>query len=153
MSHLKQASFQNIQNIQSTLSIQQTYPSTLSSHITSIYSKLTELQQQIQQHCMYPHNTDVHQTDTVQIEAPDYDPDIDRDKELNTDNKWATVSVQDILDKSHNLPELLDDNSTTPGTATPYQDHIQTDWPDAPAIQVPEVSSATEDSPPELTYT
>ena len=26
----------------------------------------------------------------------------------------ATVSVQEILDKSQDLPELLDDNSTTP---------------------------------------
>ena len=102
--HLKQASSQNIQNIQSTLSIQQTYTSTLSSHITNIYSKLTELQQQIQQHCMYPHYTEVHQTDTVQIEAPDYNPDIDGDQEFYTDNKWATVSVQDILYNSHDLP-------------------------------------------------
>ena len=67
--HLKQACSLNIQNIQSTLSIQQTYASTLSTHITNIYSKLTELQKQIQQHCMYPHNTETQQTDTVQIDT------------------------------------------------------------------------------------
>ena len=101
---------------------------------------------------MYPHNIDVHQVDAVQIEAPDYDPDIDRDKESLTENKRATVSVQEILDNNHNILELVDDKSTTPDTTTPYQDHKQTDWPDAPTIQIPGVSSTTGDLPPEVTY-
>ena len=100
-----------------------------------------------------PHNTEVHQTDTVQIEAPDYDPEIDKDQEVHTDNKWAMVSIQDVLDNSHDLPELLDNNSTIPYTTTPHQDHIQTDWSDTPTIQIPGVSLTTEDPPPEVTYT
>ena len=38
---------------------------------------------------MYPH-----QTDTVQIDAPEYDPNIDRDNQPNVDKKHATVSIQ-----------------------------------------------------------
>ena len=71
--HLKEATSHNVQNIQTYLCIQQTYSSTLCSHVNNIYNKLSELQKHIQHHCMYPH-----QTDTVQIDAPEYDPDIDR---------------------------------------------------------------------------
>ena len=44
---------------------------------------------------MYPH-----QTDTVQINAPEYDPDIDGGNQPNTDKKNATVSVQGTLNTS-----------------------------------------------------
>ena len=40
----------------------------------NMYSKITELQQQIQQHCMYSHNKELLQIDTVQLNAPKYDP-------------------------------------------------------------------------------
>ena len=74
---LKEATSKNTQNLQSALILQQTYTSTLSSHITAIYSKIAELQNQIQQHCMYPHNKEQLHTDTVQLDTSDYDPDID----------------------------------------------------------------------------
>ena len=48
------------------------YSSFLCSHVNNIYSKLSELQRQIQNH-----HTHMNQGDTVQIEAPDFDPDID----------------------------------------------------------------------------
>ena len=48
------------------------YSSSLCSHVNNIYSKLSELQRQIQHHHMH-----MNQGDTVQIEAPDFDPDID----------------------------------------------------------------------------
>ena len=70
--HLKEATSQNIQNIQTPLNLQQTYSSSLCSHVNNIYSKLSELQKQIQHHCMY-----MNQGNTVQIEAPEFDPDID----------------------------------------------------------------------------
>ena len=79
--HLKEATSQNIQNIQTSLNIQQTYSSTLCTHINNIYIRLSELQKQIQYHCMYPH-----QTDTVQINAPEYDLDIDGGNQPNTHN-------------------------------------------------------------------
>ena len=39
-----------------------------------------------------------HQSDTVQIDTPEYDPDIDRDNQSNTDEKHETVSVQGTLE-------------------------------------------------------
>ena len=39
-----------------------------------------------------------HQGDTMQIEAPEYDPDIDRDNQLNIGKKHETVSVQGTLE-------------------------------------------------------
>ena len=70
--YLKEATSQNIENIQTSLNLQQMYSSSLCSHINNIYSKLSELQRQIQNH-----HTHMNQGDTVQIEAPDLDPDID----------------------------------------------------------------------------
>ena len=63
--YLKEATSQNIQNIQTSLSLQQMYSSSLCSHVNNIYSKLSELQRQIQHHRMY-----MNQGDTVQIGAP-----------------------------------------------------------------------------------
>ena len=72
----------NIENIQMSLNLQQTYSSTLCSHVNNIYGKLLELQKHIHHHCMYSH-----QGDTVQIEAPEYDPDIDGDSPVSTDDR------------------------------------------------------------------
>ena len=44
-----------------------------SGHITALYTKLMHLEKQIQIHCIYPHS----QSDAVQLNALDYDPDID----------------------------------------------------------------------------
>ena len=45
--YLKEATSRNIQNIQTSLNLQQTYSSSLCSHVNNIYSKLSELQGQI----------------------------------------------------------------------------------------------------------
>ena len=70
----------NVQNIQTSLGIQQTYSPTLCFHVNNIYNKLSKLQKHNQHHCMYPH-----QSDTVQINAPEYDSDIDGDNQPNTE--------------------------------------------------------------------
>ena len=46
--------------------------------------------------------------------------------------------------------EPEDDNSITPEINTVQQNQQETNWPDAPAIQIPGVSST--DQPPEVTY-
>ena len=68
---LKEATSRNIENFQTSLKLQQTYSSSLCSHINNIYNKLAELQRQI------PHR-DLHMNsgDMIQIEAPDFDLDI-----------------------------------------------------------------------------
>ena len=138
---------QNIQNIQASLSIQQTYFSTLCTHINNIYNKLSELQKHIQHHSMYPH-----QTDTVQIIALEYDLDIDGDNQPNTDNRCVTVSVQGTLNTSQESSVLEDDNSISPDNIATPQNQQETDWPDIPTIQILGISSTTSDQPPEVKY-
>ena len=131
--HLKEATSHNVQNIQTLLGIQQTYSSTLCSHVNNIYSKLSKLQKLIQHHCMYSH-----QGDSVQIEAPKFDPDIDGDSPANTDKKHSKVLVQGTLATIPETSELEDDNSIAPGTNTDQQNYQETDWPDAPSCRYQE---------------
>ena len=53
----------------------------LSGHINTLYTKLVHLDRQIQIHCIYPHS----QSDVIQLNAPDYDPDIDGEPDSVTD--------------------------------------------------------------------
>ena len=62
----------NIENLHDTINLQQTYTTSLCSHINTIYIKLAQLDKQIQTHCLYPHS----QTDSIHINAPEYDSDI-----------------------------------------------------------------------------
>ena len=62
----------NIQNIQEMVQAQQAYMTVLSGYITTLYTKLAHLDKQIQIHCIYPHS----QSDAIQLNALDYDPDI-----------------------------------------------------------------------------
>ena len=114
------------------------YSSSLSSHVNNIYSKLSELQEQIQHHCMY-----MNQGDTVQIEAPDFDPDIDGDTSLSTDKEPNEVTIQGTLPPIPEVTEPEDDNSFTPGTSTQQITSQETDWLDTIPAQIPRVSSLT----------
>ena len=142
--HFKEATSCSIQNIQTSLGIQQTYSFTLCTQVNNIYNKLSKLQKHIQHHCMYPC-----QTDTVQINTPEYDPDIDGDNQPNTVKKHVTVSVQGTLNTSPEASVLEDDNSIAPDNIATSQ---ETDWPDAPTVQIPGISSTTSDQPPEVMY-
>ena len=124
------------------LNVQQTYSSTLCSHINSIYSKLSELQKHIHRHCKY-----LHQGDTVQIEAPEFDPDIDKDSPASTDKRHEIAPVQGTLATIPEVSEPEDDISIAPGTKTDQQTYQETDWPDAPPMQIPRVSSLTAQPP------
>ena len=136
--HLKEVTSHNVQNIQTSLNLQQTYSSSFCSHVNNIYSKLLELQKQIQHHCMY-----MNQGDTVQIEAPKFDPDIDRDNSLSINEKPNEVTIQGTLQTLPEVTELEDDNSLTPGTNTQLPTSQETNWPDAIPVQIPRVSSST----------
>ena len=78
---LKTVTLKNIQNIQEAVQSQQAYVTVLSGHINTLYTKLAHLDKQVQIHCIYPHP----QSDIIQLNAPDYDPDIDRDPDPVTD--------------------------------------------------------------------
>ena len=92
-----------------------------------------------------------HQGNTVQIEALEYDPDIDGNNQSNIDEKHKTASVQGTLEPIPEPSEPEDVNSIAPGNNTVQQDQQETDWPDTPTIQIPGVSSTT-DQPPEVMY-
>ena len=66
---MKKATSKNIEHF---LNLQQTYTTSLCSHINTIYAKPVQLEKQIQSHCLYLHS----QTDSVQINTPEYDSDI-----------------------------------------------------------------------------
>ena len=53
----------------------------LSGHINMLYTKLAHLDRQVQIHCIYPHS----QSDVIQLNAPDYDSDIDEEPGPVTD--------------------------------------------------------------------
>ena len=136
--HLKEVTSRSVQNIQTSLNLQQTYSSSFCSHVNNIYSKLSELQKQIQHHCMY-----MNQGDTVQIEVPKFDPDIDRDNSLSINEKPNEVTIQGTLQTIPEVTELEDDNSPTPGTNTQQPTSQETNWPDAIPVLIPRVSSTT----------
>ena len=138
LKYLKEATSQNIQNIHTSLTLQQTYSSSLCSHVNNIYSKLSELQKQIQHHNMY-----MNQGYTVQIEASNFDPDIDGDTSPSTDEKPNKVTIQGTLPPIPEVTKPEDDNSLTPGTTTQQPTSQETDWLDAIPMQIPRVSSLT----------
>ena len=71
----------NIQNIQEAVNSQQAYMMVLSGHINMLYTKLAHLDRQVQIHCIYPHS----QSEVIHFNAPDYNPDIDREPDPVTD--------------------------------------------------------------------
>ena len=133
--YLKEAISQNIQNFQTSLNLQQTFSSSLCSHVNNIYSKLSELQQQIQYHRMH-----MNQGNTIQIEAPDFDPDIDRVSLPSTDKNPNESMIQGILSPTSEVPDPKDD-SLTPATTIQQLASQETDWLDAIPMQIPRVSS------------
>ena len=70
---LKKAISKNVKNLHDAINLQQTYTTSLCSHVKTIYTKLMQLDKQIRTHCLYLHP----QTDSVQINTPEYDSDID----------------------------------------------------------------------------
>ena len=52
---LKKAISKNIDNLQEAVQSQQAYTTALCSHINSLYTKLVQLDRQVQMHCLYRH--------------------------------------------------------------------------------------------------
>ena len=138
LNHLKEAMSRNIQNIQMLLNLQQMYSSSLCSHVNNSYSKLLELQKQIQYHHMY-----MNPGDMVQIEAPEFNPDIDGDRPLSTVKKPDKVSIPGTLPTIPEVTESDDENRYTSATNTAQPICQETDWPDGIPMQIPRVSSLT----------
>ena len=82
----------------------------------------------------------MNQGDTVQIEAPDFDPDIDRVSSPSTEEKPNELMTQGTLSS---IPEVTEpeDDSLTPATTIQQITSQETDWLDAIPVQIPRVSS------------
>ena len=135
---LKTASSKNIQNIQEVVQSQQVYMTVLSGHINTLYTKLVHLDRQVQIHCIYPHS----QFDAIQLNTPDYDPDID----------GVPDSVTDI--QLSNAEPVREDNSTDTSKS---EDHttiqLTTNRPEHQPSEVPSDIHANEDNNPEQQQT
>ena len=90
---LKEATSRNIENLQQELNLQQTYTTTLCSHINIIFSRITKLEADIQKLT----EKFMMEQDTVQIDAPDFDPDIDRPDTQWAHHNTAVVSVHELF--------------------------------------------------------
>ena len=78
----------------------------------------------------------MNQDDTVQIEAPDFVPDIDEVSSSSTDEKPNELMIQGILSPTSEVTDPEDD-SLTPATTTQQLTSPETDWPDAIPVQIP----------------
>ena len=104
---LKKATSKNIEQLQDTINLQQMYITSLCSHINTIYAKLVQLEKQVQTHS---------QTDSVQINAPEYDSDIDA--QINTLPDLQTHAKNDQEEPNPTTgeaedPELSQDTNRT----------------------------------------
>ena len=107
--------------------------------VNNIYNKLAELQRQIQNH-----HTHVNPGDTVQIEAPDFDQDIDgvsSPSMYKIPNKLLTQGTASPAPKT-NEPE-----NECPTLATSIQQLASqdTDWLDSIPVQIPSLIDQPED--------
>ena len=97
---LKEATRKNVENFQSSLNLQQTYSAALCSHVNNIYNKLVEIQQQL------PHsNQHMNMGNMIQIEVPDFDPDIDEALPIPVDQNVDYKRHRGLLILHNNSPK------------------------------------------------
>ena len=127
---LKEATCKNVENFQSSLSLQQTYSTALCSHVNNIYNKLVEIQQQL------PHsNQHMNTGDVIQVEVPDFDSDIDEALPTSTDQHSNDSGTQGSVISTQNSTEKM----TECRTPAPSQQNINTqevDWPDTIPVKI-----------------
>ena len=118
---LKEATRKNIENFQSSLSLQQTYSASLCSHVNNIYNKFAELQWQLS----HP-NPHMKTGNVIQIEAPDFHPDQHTNDPVTQGSGTPTPkSVEKVID------------CRTPAPSHQDIDTQEVDWPDAIPVEIP----------------
>ena len=135
----KEATQKNVENFQSSLNLQQTYSASLSSHVNNTYNKLVELQQQIQHRD--PH---MNSGDTIQIEVPDFDPDIDDISPTTIDQESNNPVTQGSVTPTQKSPEKVIEH-ISPAPSHQDTDTQEVDWPDAIPIEIPSLSEQQND--------
>ena len=126
---LKEATCKNVENFQSSLNLQQTYSVALRSHVNNIYRKLVEIQQQL------PHSTQHMNTgDVIQIEVPDFDPDIDEALPIPVDQ---STDYQETQGSVNSKQQFSKKTAKTRTPASSHQDAQDIDWLDAIPVEIP----------------
>ena len=121
---LKEVIHKNVENFQTSLNLQQTYLVALGSHINNIYHKILEIQQQL------PHPTQHMNTgDVIQINAPEFDPDIDGGPPMK--------EHREIQGSDSSIQHLLRESKKNEAPASPQQVTEEVDWPDAVPVEIP----------------
>ena len=111
---LKKATVKNVQNLQETVQSQLACTMALFSHINTLYTKLAQLDKQVQIHCLYPHP----QSGTIQLNAPNYNPNIDGEPEPATDVQSPNAeTIQE--DTTTDTPKPEDCTAILPTTNRP----------------------------------
>ena len=126
---LKEAIRRNVENFQSSLNLQQTYSAALCSHVNNIYNKLAEIQQQLSHS-----NQHMNTGDVIQIEVPDFDPNIDKVLPISADQNIDHQETQGSVNSTQKFPEKTA-KCRTP--ASSHQEAQDVDWPDAIPVEIP----------------
>ena len=129
---LKEATRKNIENFQASLSLQQTYSAALGSQINNIYHKISELQQQL------PHPTQHMNTgDIIQINAPEFDPDID--------GRPTMKEHGEIQGSDNSIQHRVEETKKSKAPALLQQVEGEVDWPDTVPVEIPPQSAQDND--------
>ena len=121
---LKEVTRKNVENFQTSINLQQTYSAALGSHINNIYHKISKIQQQL------PHSTQHMNTgDVIQINAPEFDPDID--------GKPTTKEHGEIQGSDSPTQYLSRQSEQNKAPALAQQVAEEVDWPDAVPVEIP----------------
>ena len=127
---LKEATQKNVENFQSSLNLQQMYSTSLCSLVNNIYNKLAELQWQL-------HHPNLHMNtgDVIQIEAPDFDPNIDELLPTTTDQDTNDpVTQQSVTPTLKSAEKVIE--CRTPAPSHQDIDIQEVDWPDAIPVEI-----------------
>ena len=95
-----------MENLQQVLNLQQTYTTALCDHINVIFSRITKLEADIQKLT----GKFMMEQETVQIDAPDFDSDINRPDTQWAHHTTAVVSVHELFTSPE--PESIDASNT-----------------------------------------
>ena len=125
---LKEATRKNVKNFQSSLNLQQTYSAALCSHINNIYNKLAEIQQKV----AHP-NQHMNTGDMIQIEVPDFDPDIDEALPISAAQNIAHPEIQGPTISTQKFAAKTAECRTP---ALSHQDVQDVDWLDAIPVEI-----------------
>ena len=96
----------------------------LGSHINNIYHQILEIQQQL------PHPTQHMNTgDVIQIDAPEFDPDIDGGPPMK--------EQEEIQGPDSSIQHFLGESKKSEAPTLPQQVAEDVDWPDVVPVKIP----------------